>query len=557
MTASAPTVASNQPNDGEPQLLDALLVGAGVNGMYMLYRLRELGLSVQGIEAGGGVGGTWHWNRYPGARLDSESYTYGYFFSEEIQKNWSWSEEFAGQPELQRYFDFVADTLDLRKDILFNTKVTAAAYDEVTHIWNVTTDTGRTFRTRYLLLAAGFLSAPQFPPVPGIDRFQGESFHTGLWPESPVDFTGKRVAVVGTGASGVQVIATIAQDVKSLTVFQRTPNWCTPINNRPITPARSRELQDGYRELYAKLQATKQGFIHDPRQQSGMDVPAAERLQFFQDLWEMPGLSLYQANFEDLLIDRELNAELSAFIAQKIQDRVHDPVVADRLIPHDHGFAMKRPPLETNYYEVYNKDNVELVPLAEEPIEEITETGIRTSKRFIEVDVIVYATGFDAVTGAIRRIDITGVGGKALKDYWDAGPKSMLGIGVVGFPNLLLVGGPHSAAGNNPRIVEQQVDWIAGLLRYMREHDTNLVTVTPEAEGDWTAHANSTIEGTLQAGANSWYFGSNVPGKARSYLLYAGGQPAYRAWLKRIVDEDYRGFVFEHVEELPSVAPVA
>jgi len=533
--------------------VDAVVIGAGVNGVYQLYRLCELGLSVRLLEAGGGVGGTWYWNRYPGARLDSESYTYGYFFSEKLLREWAWSESFAGQPELEKYFNFAVDKLGLRQYIEFNARVVSAEYDEPANRWEVTTQCGEQIRATYLICAVGILSAPQFPGFPGLDAFTGEVHHTGLWPAGTVEFEGKRVAVIGTGASGVQVISAIGPKVAQLTVFQRTPNWCTPINNAPLSAERAHEIWEQREQIYQLCQESPGGFVHKPRDESALAISAEERHRYLEELWNAPGLSMYQANFRDLLLSWEVNNTVTEFIAGKIRERVKDPQMANKLIPKDHGFAVKRPPLETCYYEVYNQDNVELIQLDEEPIERVTATGIRTVSSFYEVDIIVLATGFDAVTGAIKRIDIRGRNGVAIRDHWADGPRSALGMQTSGFPNMFIVGGPHGAAGNNPRSAEHQVGWVTDCIRYLAEHGFDRIEATPQAEDEWTEHANETVAHTLQAQGDSWYFGSNVPGKKRVFLLYAGGQPRYRARMADVVARGYAGFVLDRV---PAQEPV-
>ncbi|MFK0286557.1 flavin-containing monooxygenase [Streptomyces sp. NPDC090499] len=523
---------------------DAIVIGAGVNGLYTLYRLRELGLSVRTLEAGAGVGGTWYWNRYPGARLDSESYSYGYFFSEEIQQEWSWSEEFAGQPELERYFNFVADRLQLRPDIELNTRVASAHYDAETASWTLRTTDGRTFTARFVVFATGILSRPLFPEITGLDEFSGAYHHTALWPHEPVELAGKRVAVIGTGASGVQLIPSIADQVEHLTVFQRTPNWCAPSNNFHFSAERVADLKSRWREIRDTCRETPGGFIHSPRDESALDVSADERQALYEKLWNATGLALSHSNFRDLLTNREANDTVSSFIAEKIRTRVHNPDVADQLIPKDHGFAMKRPPLETNYYEAYNRDNVELISLDKEPIVRATEQGLETTRRNLDFDVIILATGFHAGTGPMLKVDITGEDGAALQDYWADGPRTLLGVLVVGFPNMFIVSGPQGGtAGNIPRFGELQANWIVECVRHMKERGYQKIEATPEAEEAWVEHAIGTVEKTLLSQANSWYFGSNVPGKKRAFQLYAGSQSTYRSRLDEAARE-YQDFKF-------------
>ncbi len=535
---------STQQTPATPQRLDALVVGGGISGIYQLYRLKELGLDVRLLEAGSGVGGVWYWNRYPGARFDSESYTYGYFFSEELLDEWQWSEEYAGQPETERYLNHVVDRFGMRDLVLLEQRVTSAVYDEEAHEWTVTTAAGDVFRTRFLVTALGILSAPQFPRVPGLEDFTGEWHHTGLWPDTEVDFTGKRVAVLGTGSSGVQIIPFIAERCASLAVFQRTPNWCTPINNSPITPERARDIRSRIREIYEATQLSPSGSMHRPMTESSLDMDPEERRAHFDRLYNAPGLTMALANFRDVALDKSANAALTDFLSEKIRSRVADPQIAERLIPRDHGFGQKRPPLENGYYEVYNRDNVTLVSTAEETIERFTPTGIQTDRQHYDVDLIVFATGFAAVVGSYDRIDIRGVGGARLADHWAAGPRTYLGMQSAGFPNLFMVGGPQSTAGNIPRATEPQVDVVTACIAHMRENGLTEVTVTEAAEDEWIEHVNSGIVGTLQETAESWAFGSNVPGRQRVYLLYAGGLPQYRRKVAEAVESGYRGFAF-------------
>ncbi len=388
---------TKSPPGAAPALeYDAIIIGAGMSGMYQLYRLRELGMRVQVFEAGTGVGGTWYWNRYPGARFDSESYSYGYSFSKELLQEWDWSEHFAGQPETLRYLNLVADKFDLRRDIQFRSRVTAAIYGEDTRSWKVTLQDGSRFRARFLITAIGPLSAPTMPRIEGVDTFRGKSFHTARWPHEPVDFTGQRVAVIGTGATGVQTIQTIAGSVGHLTVFQRTPNWCAPLHNGKIDAAMQQKIKSGYPEMFKRCQETFACFLHTPDPRGTFEVTEQEREAFFEKLYAERGFGIWQGNFRDILIDRKANAVISDFVARKIRQRVKDQKVAEKLIPKNHGFGTRRLPLETFYYEAYNRDNVDLVDITETPIERITPDGIKTSVKEYEFDIIIYATGFDA-----------------------------------------------------------------------------------------------------------------------------------------------------------------
>ncbi len=529
-----------------PQRYDAIIIGAGMSGMYQLHRLRALGMSVRVFEAGSGVGGTWYWNRYPGARFDSESWSYGYSFSDEILKAWDWTEHFAPQPETLRYLEFVADTLDLRRDITFDTRVRSAAFDDTAGLWRIETTTGLTAEARFLITAVGPLSAPTMPKLPGIDTFKGASYHTGLWPHHPVDFAGKRVAVIGTGASGVQTIQEVAKVAGHLTVFQRKPNWCAPLHNAKITPDEQRRIKASYDEIFARCRESHGCFIHKADPRKAMEVSPEAREAFYEKLYGEPGFGIWIGNFRDVLSDEAANATLTDFIARKIRARVKDPRIADKLIPKDHGFGTRRVPLETNYYEVYNQDNVELVDLRETPIERITETGIRTSDRDFAFDIIIYATGFDAVTGALDRIDVRGTGGLSLRQKWAEGPRTYLGLMTAGFPNLLTLVGPHNSATfcNIPRCIEQNVDWVTDLLRTMRDKGLTRVEATRDAEDAWTAHVIELGQKMLFTKVDSWFMGinSNVEGKqTRTFLLYSGGAPMYREKCDEVAARDYEG----------------
>ena len=530
MAASRETQA---PPDAAPALdYDAIIIGAGMSGMYQLYRLRELGMQVRVFEAGTGVGGTWYWNRYPGARFDSESYSYGYSFSKELLEEWSWSEHFAGQPETLRYLNLVTDKFGLRRDIQFRSRVTAAIYDEPTRSWNVTLADDSRFRTRFLITAIGPLSTPTMPRIEGVDTFQGQSFHTARWPHEPVDLTGQRVAVIGTGATGVQTIQTIAKSVGHLTVFQRTPNWCAPLHNSKIDAETQSKIKSGYPEMFRRCQETFACFLHTPDPRGTFEVSDEEREAFFEKLYAERGFGIWQGNFRDILVDRKANAVISDFVARKIRQRVRDQRVAEKLIPKNHGFGTRRLPLETFYYEVYNRDNVELVDITETPIERITADGIKTSDREYVFDIIIYATGFDAITGSFDRIDFRGVDGARLKDKWKSGPQTFLGVLVDDFPNMMMLMGPHTALGNIPRSIEYTVDWVTGLIRHARENNLTRVEATAAGVTTWTDHVKALGVGLLSNEVNSWMTGinSNVDGKqTRIVARYSGSAPAYRA----------------------------
>ena len=546
---SEPSLKDTQAVDpGSTPQFDVIIIGAGMSGMYQLHCLRELGLSIRVFEAGTGVGGTWYWNRYPGARFDSESYSYGYSFSEELLQEWDWSEHFSAQPETLRYLNFVADKFDLRRDIQFDSRVKTASYDEAGRCWNIALEDGSHARARFLITAVGPLSAPTMPNIEGIDSFQGESYHTGTWPHEPVDFTGKRVAVIGTGATGVQTIQEVAKTAGHLTVFQRSPNYCAPLHNSPIDDDTQREIKIDYPQIFAKCRASHGSFIHKADHRYTLEVSPEEREAFLEKLYSEPGFGIWMGNFRDMFTDQKANDAVSAFIIKKIHERVKNPELAKKLTPTDHGFGTRRVPLETKYYEVYNQDNVRLVDLNDTPIRRITPRGIETSAAAHEFDIIIYATGFDAVTGSFDRIDIRGEGGQKLKEKWANGPRTYLGLQIEGFPNMLTLVGPHNAATfcNIPRCIEQNVEWVTDLLRYLRDSDYTTVAPTREAEDTWTEHVYETAAELLFTKVDSWFMGinSNVPGKdRRTFLLYAGGAPAYREKCDAVAANGYEGFM--------------
>jgi cation diffusion facilitator CzcD-associated flavoprotein CzcO len=522
---------------------DAIVIGAGVSGLYQLYKLRELGLKVRVFEAGTGVGGTWYWNRYPGARFDSESWTYGYSFSQELLDEWDWEEHFAGQPETERYLNYVANKFDLRRDIQFKSRVTAAHYQEDTRGWDVLLEDGRRYTTRFLVTAVGVLSAATMPTIPGVETFQGQSCHTHYWPKEPVIFEGKRVAVIGTGATGVQTITEVAKTVGHLTVFQRTPQWCAPLHNARIGKEEMRRIRTNYSEIFARCQETYGCFIHATDPRATHEVTQEEREAFWQKLYGEPGFGIWMGNFRDILVDREANALISDFLARKIRERVKDPAVAEKLIPKNHGFGTRRVPLESGYFEVYNLPNVELVDINETPIERITPAGIKTSDREYEFDIIIYATGFDAITGSFDRIDIHGIDGVSLKDKWKDGPQTFLGILVDDFPNMLMVMGPHAGLGNFPRAVEYTADWVTGLIRFAHERGLTRIEASAAGATAWTDHVIASSEGLLFTEVDSWMTGinRNVKGKqVRRIMRYSGGHPKFRERCDAVAAAGYR-----------------
>ncbi|MGE0421317.1 MAG: flavin-containing monooxygenase [Reyranellaceae bacterium] len=526
-----------------PQEFDVIVIGAGISGMYQLYRLRELGLKVRVLEAGTGVGGTWYWNRYPGARFDSESYSYGYSFSKELLDEWDWTEHFSPQPETLRYLNFVADKFDLRRDIQFRSRVKAAHYNDERRVWDITLEDGSNFRCRFMVTAIGPLSAPTMPRIEGIDSFKGRWFHTGTWPHEEVKFEGKRVAVIGTGATGVQTIQEVAKTAGTLTIFQRTPNWCAPLHNGKIGKEEMAKIRAEYPSIFQRCQETFSCFLHTPDPRSALEVSDEEREAFFEKLYAEKGFGIWQGNFRDILTDRKANALISDFVARKIRQRVKDQAVAEKLIPKNHGFGTRRVPLETKYYEVYNQPNVQLVDIKETPIERVTEKGIRTSEREYEFDIIIYATGFDAITGSFDRIDIQGVDGLKLKQAWQGGPQTYLGVMVEGFPNMMMVVGPHTALGNIPRSIEYNVEWVTGLIRYARDHQISRIAATPAGVKSWTDHVKSLGVGLLSNEIDSWMTGinRNVEGKdTRIIARYSGSAPAYRERCDEVAADGYK-----------------
>ena len=532
-----PDRSSTQPTAD----IDVLIVGAGITGIYQLYRALDAGFSALLLEAGDGVGGTWFWNRYPGARFDSESYTYAYLFSKELFEEWEWQEHFAEQPEIERYLNHVVDRFDLRGHMRFGAQVTSAAYGEASGRWTVTTGDGADYRAKFLVAATGILSVPYFPDVPGRQDFRGESYHTGRWPTAAVDFEDKRVAVIGTGSSGVQVIPAIADQVASLTVYQRTANWGTPLNNRPITAEEQVQLRAGFESMCETLNVSPSGFLHPVHDRQTFDDSISERLAFFEKMWNSPGFSKLTSNYTDLTVNPAANALWCEFIAEKIRGIVRDPGTAERLIPKDHLYAGKRPPFVTGYYEVYNKPNVSLVDLRQTPMVRITGDGIETTAGERAFDILVWGTGFDFGTGALTRLGIRGRHGLPLERYWADGPRTFLGIQSTGFPNLFFPGGPHAAAGNNPRYNGDQVDFVTDTLVYLRDRGYDTIEVNPAAEERWTEMIDA---GAAQSpfGEGSYFYGTNIPGKPRRYLLNSGGRPKLLKEIRRVSDNDYEAF---------------
>ncbi|MFE5771928.1 flavin-containing monooxygenase [Streptomyces sp. NPDC056485] len=525
--------------------VDAVVVGAGLSGLYQLYRLRALGLRVAVFEAGEDIGGTWYWNRYPGARCDVESMSYSYSFSPELDQEWEWSERYASQPEILRYVHHVADRFGLRGDVTLRTRVTSAAYDDTTHTWRVSTDTGRTVTTRFLVLASGCMSVPNDPGIPGQDGFTGEVLHTARWPREEVSFTGKRVAVIGTGCSGVQAVPVIAEGAAALTVFQRTPAYALPAHNRPLLGAETAELKARYPQFRQAQRLSRGGTVFEPPTGSALAADEAERTAVYEAAWGSGLLSGLLRTYTDILTDEKANATVAEFVRSKIRSIVDDPETAEALSPRTFPFATKRPCLDTGYYTAYNLPHVTLVDLRATPIETITSRGILTTEGEHTLDTIVFATGFDALTGSQLAIDIVGRAGVSLREKWADGPRNHLGLMSAGFPNLFTVLGPLSPSvlSNIAVSLEQQVEWIADCIAHLIGRGLTEIDATPEAEEAWGAHVSELADRTLYPATESWYMGSNVPGKPKVFLAYTGGLDRYRAVCDAAARNGYGGFV--------------
>ncbi|MEU1307176.1 flavin-containing monooxygenase [Streptomyces shenzhenensis] len=546
--AAATAHATPGRQAGPADLLDVVVVGAGVTGIYQLYRARESGFSATLLEAGSGVGGVWYWNRYPEARFDSESYTYGYLFSKELWEEWEWSEQYAGQPEIERYFNHVVDRFDLRRDIVFDARVTSAVFDEAAGTWSVSTENGTTLRTRFLVAATGNLSVPFIPPIAGRADFRGEQHHTSRWPKEPIDFTGKRVALIGTGSSGVQVVPAIADEVASLTVYQQKADWVTPLNNRPVTPEEQARLRADFERIRDTLNTSPSGFLHTINPVNGADVGPEERQRFYEKIWNSPGFTKLTEHYRDMTSNPSVNAEWCEFMAGKIRGIVQDPGTAEKLIPEDGGYGARRPPFGTGYYEAYNKPNVSLVSLPEEPIVRITETGIETSAGPREFDIIIWGTGYDFGTGALNRLGVRGRQGLALKEYWADGPATYLGVATAGFPNFFFPGGPHGALGNNPRYAGDQADFVAEALVHTRDCGYDVIEVKAAAEQEWTDLMNNSDSLSIfQRG--SYFYGANIPGKAVRQLLNPTGRWKLQELIREVKRYDYATFAFSKADE--------
>lgn len=541
-TSQQPSTQAEERADVE--CVDVVVIGAGVTGLYSLYRLRSKGLTVRVIDEAGGVGGVWYWNRYPGCRFDSESATYGYSFSEELLEEWDWSERFSSQPENERYYNHVADKFDLRSDIYLNRRVSAATYEQDTATWLVSCTDGFNIRARFVIAAVGSFSAAYTPPFEGLDDFRGQWTHTSRWPREGIDLAGKRVAVIGTGATGIQLIQTIAEHVGHLTVFQRTPNYCVPLNNSAISAEEMEAIREDYPNIFKLCAETPGGhpYLSDPR--SAMSVSAEERRTQYEELWQAPGFKKWLANFSDIMQPGPANEDYAEFVREKIRQRVHDPVIAEKLVPTNHLFGSKRVPCESNYYEVFNRDNVTLVDLRETPIVRIVPNGIRTTNDTYELDVIAFATGYDYITGPLNQIRFQGKDGMTLKDKFADGARTYLGLISAGFPNLFTVNiGP---SGNFPRCMEPLIDWVADCISYVLGNGYKSIDASQEAEDGWTNHIVEMAAVLLRARSDSSFFvGANIPGKPRFLLTSPDSSPVLRAKREESARNGYSGFILE------------
>ncbi|KJE21825.1 putative flavoprotein involved in K+ transport [Frankia torreyi] len=528
---------------GDLEDLDVLIVGAGFAGMYAVHRLRGQGLRVRAYDAADDVGGTWYWNRYPGARCDIESLEYSYSFSEELQQDWEWSRRFPEQPEMLAYARHVADRFDLRRDIVFATRITSVTFDEGDGRWLVTTDRGQRVRARFCVMATGCLSVPNVPDLPGADRFAGRVLHTATWPAEDVDLAGQRVGVVGTGASGIQCIPLIAQVADHLTVFQRSANFSVQGLNVPLDPELARERKAHYGEYRERARRSFGGMLLRQNRVHALTASAEERDREFSARWGLGGFE-YMAAFDDLIFDPAANDLAADYVRDKIRQIVRDPEVAATLTPTDHPIGTKRICVDTDYYDTFNRDNVTLVDVRRDPITEITETGVRAGGRVHELDILVYATGFHAMTGALLAMDVRGRGGRRLADHWAHGPRTYLGLGMSGFPNLFVVAGPGSPSVISNAFVslEQHVDWIGDCLAYLDAHRLTTIEADPAAEDDWVADVNAAAARTLYPQANSWYLGANIPGRPRVFMPYVGGVGRYHKRCAAVAADGYTGF---------------
>jgi cyclohexanone monooxygenase len=535
---------------------DVVVVGAGFAGMYMLHRLRGLGLSARVYEQGGDVGGTWYWNRYPGARCDVESMQYSYSFSDELQQEWNWSERYAPQPEILKYANHVADRFKLRSDIQLCTRVDQVAFDESANIWSVTTSDGNTVTAKYVVLATGCLSNAKMPDIKGLADFKGKVYHTGHWPHEKVDFTGQRVGVIGTGSSAIQSVPVIAEQASQLTVFQRTANFSIPARNAALTPEERQAFRSNYPEIrrFAREEA-RNGIYTDMPDRGALDDGDNERRARYESRWTRGGLT-FMSVYNNLALDKAANDTAANFVREKIADIVKDPETAKLLQPNNHPIGSKRICIDSDYFAAFNRPNVTLVDIRSNPIEEIMANAVRTGGKDYEVDALVLATGFDAMTGSVAKIDIRGRSGQTLNQKWAEGPKTYLGVMSAGFPNLFIITGPGSPSVLSNMIVsiEQHVDWITDCVAYMRDRDLVSMEAKKDAEDKWVDHVNEVAHGTLYPQANSWYMGANVPGKPRIFMPYIGGVGAYRQICNDVAAKGYEGFAMSAAERPQRIA---
>lgn len=545
MTISSAANSNDTPARNE---FDVVIIGAGIAGIGMLRRLRDEGYSVVVLEAGSGIGGTWFWNRYPGACCDSASEIYSYSFSDELLQTWSWKTRYPTQPQVLSYLEYVAEHFDLNRHIKLNQRVASATFDKAESVWRVTTISGEQFVSKFAMTAVGNLSEPLEPIHDGLQDFKGELYYTARWPHEPVDLHGKKVAVIGTGSSGIQIVPAIANDVAQLTVFQRTANYAIPARNHPMAPETEAQIKANYPAIREEARWTPTGNLYVSEDLSALAVIPEERVKRYEADWNEGGFKMLFGSYSDLGSDIEANRTVADFVRDKIKSIVKDPKKLEKLLPTDHPIGTKRPPLDENYFETFNRENVDLVDIKSEPIVRLTANGIRTTNAEYDFDVIIFATGFDAVTGALNKIDIGTSDGKKLKDEWVHGPRTYLGLATAGFPNLFMISGPQSPSvmGTVTISIEQHIEWIGDLLLFAREHGYDLIEAMPEAQDEWVKHVEELISGSLLVQNNSWYLGSNIPGKPRVILTYAGGFGNYRNRVNAVRDAGYEGFTLTH-----------
>ena len=541
-----PEVSSAKRSEVAPDF-DVVIVGGGLAGLYSIYRFRKMGLSIRAYEAGDGVGGTWFWNRYPGCRCDVESMEYSYSFDDDLQQEWVWPERYGTQPVILEYINHVAKRFDLMRDVQLNTRITQAVFCEKKHLWNITTNNGEQITAPICIMAAGNLSTPRKPDFPGLDNFKGDWYHTGLWPKEGVDFTDKRVGVIGTGSSGVQMMPHIAAQAKHLTVFQRTANFSLPARNAPLDPEKERKHKEEYRERRLAAYNTPFGIAgYPPPDKSALEATEEERRAIYEDKWQEGGSISYLFAYKDLLLNKDANDTASDFVRNKIRATVNDPETAELLCPDNHPIGTKRLILDSNYYEIFNQSNVKLVDVRSAPIQEITRSGIKTTESEYQLDAIAFATGFDAMTGAIKEIDVRVDGGTTIEEQWDGGPRTYLGLMVAGLPNMFMITGPQSPGVKSQMIlsIEWHINWIANCLSHMRNNNHTRVAAEVEAQQQWVDHVREVAGSTLYPLANSWYMGANIPGKARVFMPYVAGVEAYTKECNRVTQNGYQGFEF-------------